>query len=144
MWGGPEGIVRRRRPPRPYIQTGYKRTHGIFRLCKIHRKHKGAITTDQQVDNALMIRPRSPTEDTFKDFVTLSPFFDDKKKHKLLTNGRAKYKMEIIMATIFYNLHTCLYSNQGAGCFYVPPPSPEEYMHNVNLVPCGIADQAKR
>ena len=108
---------------------------------RIHRKHKGAITADQQADNALMIRPRFVAEDTFKDFVTLSPFFDDKKKHKLLTNGRAKYKMEIIMATIFYNLHTCLYSNQGARCYYVAPPSPKEYMHNVNLVPCGIVDQ---
>ena len=111
---------------------------------RIHRKHKGATTKDQDIDNAMMIRSRSPAEDTFKDFVNLVPYFDDKKKHRLLTNGRACYKQELYMSTIFYNLHTCMYSNQAAGCYYTAPPTPEEYMFNVNLTPCGIAAQADR
>jgi len=111
---------------------------------QIHRKHKGAITAEEKEDNCNMIRPRSAAEDTFKDFVNLFPYFDDRKKHMILTNGRATYADEIIVATVFYNLHTCFYSNQGAGLYYCAPPSALEYMQNCNMEPCGIPDIAIR
>ena len=89
-----------------------------------------------------MIKPRSPAEDTFKDLIVLFPFFDDKLKHKILTHGRAKYKDELILCTLFYNLHTCCYSNQASSNYYVPPPTMEEYYERVNMVPCGVIAMA--
>jgi len=108
----------------------------------VHRKHKGAISKEQERDNACMIKPRSPAEDTFKDLIVLFPFFDDKLKHKILTHGRAKYKDELILCTLFYNLHTCCYSNQASSNYYVPPPTMEEYYERVNMVPCGVIAMA--
>jgi len=111
--------------------------------AEVHRKHKGALSREEVVDNAKMIRPRSASEDTFKDFTVLFKYFNEKVKHRMLNNGRASYKQEIIMATIFYNLHTCYYGNQASGLYMCVSPSAQDYMHNVNQTPCNLVAIAK-
>ena len=121
--------------PRPicYGDPAYTQTQHI------HRKHKNALTDAEKHDNACMIRPRSAAEDTFKDFTVLFPYFNIKTKHKIFTHGRAKYELEIVAATMMYNVHTCFYGNQASGLYMVSSPTLEAYFENVNQTPCAIA-----
>jgi len=99
----------------------------------VRAKTKGAMTAIESAENNSMIRARSASEDTFHNFVDLFKLFDDRKSWKILTHARNTFEDSLVMATIWYNLHTCLYGNEANSLSMTEACTIEEYMCNINL-----------
>ena len=99
----------------------------------VRAKTKGAMTAAESAENSSMIRARSASEDTFHNFVDLFKLFDDRKSWKILTHARSTFEDSLVMSTIWYNMHTCLYGNEANLLFMNEACTIEQYMHNVNL-----------
>ena len=78
---------------------------------------------------------RLSIENSFSKHVTLFPYANCFTKKRLFQGGQCR--VDVAMDTwwcqvFFLNLHTCLYGSQSSGMFTIEPPSPAEYLRNIN------------
>jgi hypothetical protein len=119
--------------PRMYGDPAYQESDVV------ERKAKGARSTEQEMIDTSMIAERANVEDAIGNFSMTFPFFTDALKHQLLRESRVSYKKEIVVATLFLNLRTCLCGSQVSGYYTtVECPSMADYLQNANA---GVLEQ---
>ena len=80
--------------------------------------------------------PRGNVEGIFSKHVTLFPAADKLSRQRLFGGGRLRWA-EVCdtwyAQALWANLHSCCYGNQTTGQTVCTPPTPKEYMHNINV-----------
>lgn len=95
------------------------------RFIKVGFKKYKKLTPLQQIFNKDMSALRVSVEYGFGKIIQQFAFLDFKKNQKLYLQP---VKKMYYVAALLTNCHSCLYSNQVASYFNMPPPSLEEYL----------------
>ena len=94
----------------------------------ILRRIENAETEVEKLLNTRMNSCRTSVEMMFGEIFSLFKILGDKKKIKILKNGRYMRKL-IIVIFFLHNCHTCMNGNTVSSMFNLTPPTIEKYLH---------------